>query len=55
LVQIFIQASSPEIWREIFLAVRTGTGVEVGWLVFGLPSLGKNLSAAAARQLLAAK
>src|SRR5262245_24943571 len=47
--QIFIQASSPEIWSETISGSEEGPGGEVGWPVFGLPPSEKNLSAAAAR------
>jgi hypothetical protein len=35
--QIFIQASSLEIWRKTISGAEGGPGGEVGWPVFGLP------------------
>src|SRR6516164_7303191 len=35
--QIFIQASSPEIWSETISGAEGGPGGEMGWPVFGLP------------------
>ena len=35
--QIFIQASSPEIWRKTISGAEGGPGGEMGWPVFGLP------------------
>src|SRR5215472_5969763 len=46
--QIFIQTPSLDIWSET-ISGEGGPGGEMGRPVFGLPPLGKNLSAAAAR------
>src|SRR6516225_10621716 len=43
--QIFIQASSPDIWSETISGAEGGPGGEMGWPVFGLPPW-KKLSAA---------
>src|SRR5262245_11756428 len=39
--QIFIHASSLEIWRKTISGAEGGSGEEVGWPVFGLPPLEK--------------
>ena len=43
--QIFIQASSPEIWRKTISGAEGGSGEEVGWPVLGY-LLWKKFSAA---------